>query len=313
MDTAMIFPGQGSQFVGMGKDLADEFSLAREMFLEANDILGFNLSKVCFEGDAETLTETRNAQPAILLISSILSAIMKEEEGIEPKMVAGHSLGEYSALVSAGVFDWRDALKIVRRRGELMFEAGLKQPGTMGAILGLSQEEVEEICREASGEEIVVIANINSPGQIVVSGHIGAVKKAMGFATEKGARKVVQLNVSGAFHSPLVASAQNELTSYIREFPMNDSPVGIICNADAKIIHKKEEIIDALSRQLTSPVRWLESMRVLIDNWNGSVLEVGPGRVLAGLMKRIDRAVPVQTVGTVEELMKVIAPEIEMG
>ncbi|OQX85815.1 MAG: [acyl-carrier-protein] S-malonyltransferase [Candidatus Latescibacteria bacterium 4484_7] len=313
MDTAMIFPGQGSQFVGMGKDLADEFSLAREMFLEANDILGFNLSKVCFEGDAETLTETRNAQPAILLISSILSAIMKEEEGIEPKMVAGHSLGEYSALVSAGVFDWRDALKIVRRRGELMFEAGLKQPGTMGAILGLSQEEVEEICREASGEEIVVIANINSPGQIVVSGHIGAVKKAMGFATEKGARKVVQLNVSGAFHSPLVASAQNELTSYIREFPMNDSTVGIICNADAKIIHKKEEIIDALSRQLTSPVRWLESMRVLIDNWNGSVLEVGPGRVLAGLMKRIDRAVPVQTVGTVEELMKVIAPEIEMG
>jgi len=310
---AMLFPGQGSQYIGMGKDIAGEFPIAKEMFEEADEILGFRLSRLCFDGDEEILRQTRNAQPAILMVSLVVAAILKAEQGIEPAVVAGHSLGEYSALAAAGVFDWRDALRIVRKRGELMFEAGLDDPGTMAAVLGMKLEEVEDICREVSNGGIVVVANINSPGQIVVSGHIGAVERAMKLAEERGARKVVKLNVSGAFHSPLVASAQDELVSYIKQFPINDSPVDVICNADAKAIRSKEEIVDALSRQLTSPVRWLDSMRLLIDRWQGPVYEVGPGRVLSGLMKRIDRGYPVQTVGTVEEILRIIAPEIEIG
>jgi len=310
---AMLFPGQGSQYVGMGKDIAEEFPLAKEIFEEADEILGFRISRLCFDGDEDILRQTRNAQPAILLVSIAVAEILKAEQGIEPAVVAGHSLGEYSALASAGVFSWQDALRIVRKRGELMFEAGLDEPGTMAAILGLKLEEVEELCKETSDEEIVVVANINCPGQIVISGHVEAVERAMKLAEEKGARRVVKLNVSGAFHSPLVASAQDELVHYIKQFRINDSKIDIICNADAKPVRKKEEIIDALSRQLTSPVRWEESMRLLIDMWDGPVYEVGPGKVLAGLMKRIDRAYPVQTVGTAEEIFKIIAPEIEIG
>lgn len=309
MKTAMIFPGQGSQHVGMGKDLYEQFPAVASIYLEADETLGFPISKLCFEGDPDELTETRNAQPAILLHSIAVARVLKEETGMEPSMAAGHSLGEYSALVAAGVLDGMDALKIVRKRGELMFEAGVSQPGTMAAIIGLEQEEVEEICEKASGQDLIaVVANINSPGQIVISGHIEAVEKAMELATEKGAKKAIRLNVSGAFHSPLVAPAQADLVEYIKSFTLHNAEVGIICNADAKTIKTRIEIIDALSRQLTSPVLWSDSMKVMGREWDGDIMEVGPGKVLSGLMKRIDRTRKVINVGTAQELQKLLEP-----
>jgi [acyl-carrier-protein] S-malonyltransferase len=306
---AFIFPGQGSQYVGMGKDLVAAYACARELYEKADETLGIPISRISFEGDAETLTATKNAQPALLIHSVVVSRILREEGGIEPSIVAGHSLGEYSALVSAGAVDEMDALMIVRRRGELMFEAGLREPGTMAAIIGLERPDVEGVCRDASSGQIVVVANVNAPGQIVISGHTKAVERAMAAAQARGAKKVIPLNVSGAFHSPLVASAQRELVEYIESFEFGDARVGVVCNADAKVITKREEIVDALSRQLTSPVLWSDSMRVLCAQWGGPVLEVGPGRVLAGLLKRIDGTRAVQNVGTAEELAKSLAPE----
>jgi [acyl-carrier-protein] S-malonyltransferase len=203
-----------------------------------------------------------------------------------------------------------DALRIVRRRGELMFDAGLRQPGTMAAIIGMETEDVRTICEKAStGDTVVVLANINSPGQIVVSGHIEAVDRAMKLAEEKGVRKVIKLNVSGAFHSPLVAPAQDELVEYIKSFEVKDTSADVICNADAKIVTHREQIIDALSRQLTSPVLWSDSMNLLTAEWGGEILEVGPGQVLSGLMKRIDRARTVEPVGTADQLAQFIERE----
>lgn len=306
----MLFPGQGSQFVGMGRDLAGQFPAAAAMYEEADEILGFSISHLSFDGDADELTETRNAQPAILLHSLAVARVLRDEAGFEPAIAAGHSLGEYSALAAAGAIDDMDALRIVRRRGELMFEAGLKQPGTMAAIIGMETEDVEALCGEArTDDSTVVVANINSPGQVVISGHIDAVERAMKMAEEKGVRKVVRLNVSGAFHSPLVAPAQDELVDYIRSFEIRDIESGVVCNADAKVVRRREEIIDALSRQLTSPVRWSESMRLLASEWDGEILEVGPGKVLTGLMKRIERARGVEPVGTAGELAQVIERE----
>jgi [acyl-carrier-protein] S-malonyltransferase len=310
MKTAMLFPGQGSQFTGMGKDLAGQFPAVARIYEEADEILGFSVSKLSFEGDADVLTETRNAQPAILLHSLAVARVMKDEAGLEPSIAAGHSLGEYSALAAAGALDDMDALRIVRRRGELMFDAGLRQPGTMAAIIGMETEDVRAVCEEAStGDTVVVLANINSPGQIVVSGHIEAVDRAMKLAEEKGVRKVVKLNVSGAFHSPLVAPAQEELVDYIKSFEIRDISADVVCNADAKVVKRREQIIDALSRQLTSPVLWSDSMKLLAAEWGGEILEVGPGRVLSGLMKRIDRARTVETVGTADQLSQVIERE----
>lgn len=309
MKTAMIFPGQGSQYVGMAADLVDQFPRVAKIYEEADEVLGFSLSRLCFKGDPEVLTETRNAQPAILLHSAALAEILREEAGVEPSISAGHSLGEYSALVAAGAVGMMDALRIVRRRGELMFDAGVSQPGTMAALIGMEREEVEDVCSRASVDGlVVVVANVNSPGQIVISGHIEAVEKAMELAQEKGAKKTVRLNVSGAFHSPLVAPAQQELVEYIKSFELSASKIDIICNADAKAVRSRQDIIDALSRQLTSPVLWSDSMRVLTDMWDGEILEVGPGKVLAGLMRRINRDRPVQAIGTAEELQRMLEP-----
>jgi [acyl-carrier-protein] S-malonyltransferase len=276
----------------------------------ADETLGVPLSRISFEGDAETLTATKNAQPALLLHSIVVARILKEEGGVEPAIAAGHSLGEYSALVAANALDDMDALKIVRKRGELMFDAGIRQPGTMAAIIGLERPDVETVCRESSrAGEVVVVANVNSPGQIVVSGNIDAVGRACAAAQARGAKKTIPLNVSGAFHSPLVAGAQKELVEYIKSFAMRDAAVGVVCNADAKVVAKKDEIVDALSRQLTSPVLWSDSMALLLASWGGPVFEVGPGKVLAGLLKRIDGSRPVRTVGTAEELARSVAGE----
>ncbi len=308
MKAAMIFPGQGSQYVGMGGDLCERFPSVKRIYREADEVLGFAISRLSFEGDAEILTETRNAQPAILLHSIAAATVLREEAGVEPVITAGHSLGEYSALAVSGVMDAMDALRIVRKRGELMFEAGVKQPGTMAAVIGLERDDVESICREAgAGGLVAVVANINSPGQIVISGHIGAIEKAMELAAARGAKKVLRLNVSGAFHSPLVAPAQKELVEYIKTFELRDAGVGVVCNADAGIVRGREEIIGALSRQLTSPVLWSDSMSLLLSRWDGAVIEAGPGKVLAGLLKRIDRDREVSAAGTCDDLEKFLA------
>jgi [acyl-carrier-protein] S-malonyltransferase len=313
MKTAMIFPGQGSQYVGMGKDIFEAFPAVAALYREADEILGFPISRVSFQGDAEFLTETRNAQPAILLHSIAVYRILRDEGGIEPAIVAGHSLGEYSALVAAGVLEEMDALRIVRRRGELMFEAGIRQPGTMAAVIGLDRDVIASVCREVSDEAVVVIANVNSPGQIVISGHVPAVETAMEVCAQRGAKKVVRLNVSGAFHSPLLEESAGALMEYIRTFPVRDARIGVICNADARIVRSRDEILGALSRQLTSPVLWSDSMNKLLGEWDGAILEVGPGKVLAGLTRRIDRGRTVQTVGTRDELAQFAAAEPEIA
>ena len=313
MKAALIFPGQGSQFVGMGLDLVRAYPRIKELFLEADDTLGFPISELCFGGETEMLTQTRNAQPAILLHSIAVGELLMGDGGVEPVAVAGHSLGEYSALVAAGVLGAMDALRIVRKRGELMFEAGIKQPGTMAALIGLERDDADSICEESSSpDSIVVVANVNSPGQIVISGHVEAVERAMALASDRGAKKVVRLNVSGAFHSPLVQSAQQDLVAYIEQFTLSAARVDLICNADASVVRTREDIIDALSRQLTSPVLWSDSVKRLFDMWDGSTLEVGPGRVLKGLARRIEPGRTVETVGTAEELEKYVAPMVEI-
>lgn len=313
MKAALIFPGQGSQFVGMGSDLVKAYPRIKDLFLEADDTLGFPISELCFEGDPEKLTQTRNAQPAILLHSIAVAELLMERGGVEPVAVMGHSLGEYSALVASGVLGAMDALRIVRKRGELMFEAGIKQPGTMAALIGLERGDADSICEEVSSpDSLVVVANVNSPGQIVVSGHVDAVGRAMTLASERGAKKVVRLNVSGAFHSPLVQSAQQELVAFIEEFTLSDASVDLICNADAKVVRTRNEIVDALSRQLTSPVLWADSMKLLFDLWDGPAIEAGPGKVLKGLAKRIDSSRQIETVGTAVELEKYVAPKVEI-
>lgn len=298
---AFLFPGQASQFVGMAKDIHENFPLAREIFSKANRALGFDLEKICFNGPEEELKKTSITQPAIFVHSFIVTKLLFEK-GIQPAMTAGHSLGEYSALAAAGVLDFDEALQLVKLRGELMHEAGLSNPGTMAAVIGLEPEEIEAVCREASGAGVVQAANFNSPGQVAISGSLPGVEAAMALAKTKGAKKVVALQVGGAFHSPLMAGARAGLREALNKTTFKTARCPVYVNVTAKPETNAERLKNALDEQLTSPVRWVETIENMITDGVTQFYEVGPGNVLAGLVKRINREFKVTTIGTVIEL-----------
>lgn len=281
--TAYIFPGQGSQYVGMGKDLCEQFPEAKKYFDDADSVLGFALSKICFEGPEEELKQTKNTQPAIFLHSVALWNLLKRTDA---SMVAGHSLGEYSALVAAGAISFPDAIKLVRLRGELMQKAGEENPGTMAAIVGLDATVVGEVTCKAYEVGIVQAANFNSPGQIVISGSVIGVRKAMELAKERGAKLAKELVVSGAFHSPLMQSAKDSLKAALDAVTINDAKIPVYANVTAKPVQKANEIRNLLFEQVTSPVRWEETINNMSADGATKFIEIGPGKVLQGLVKR---------------------------
>ena len=288
---AFVFPGQGSQYVGMAKDLGELSAEAKSMIGEADKVLGFSFSTICFEGPEEELRQTRNTQPAIFLHSIVLSKLYK---GSPAAMAAGHSLGEYSALVYAGALTFQDGLKIVRLRGELMQQAGVEQQGTMAAVVGLNPSAINEVCSESSAAGVVQAANFNSPGQIVISGSVSGVRKAMELAKSRGAKLVKELPVSGAFHSPLMESAKIGLKSALDTTEIRDARIPVYANVTARPVQKASEIRDLLFRQLTSPVRWEESIVNMASDGASSFVEIGPGKVLQGLVKRISPNVAIK-------------------
>ncbi len=295
---AFVFPGQGSQYVGMGKDLYED---SKDLLESANEALGFSLTDIMFEGPIDSLKQTDVTQPAIFLHSV---ALLQKIKSIQPDMVAGHSLGEYSALVAADAIDLIDALKLVRTRGEAMLQAGIEQPGTMAAVIGLQPNVVEKICDDASSSGIVQCANINSPGQIVISGSVEGVRTAMTLAKDSGAKLVKELVVSGAFHSPLMASAKEKLQNKLNETNIIDGSVPVYANVTAKAVTKSSEIIKLLFEQLSSPVRWEESITNMIEDGATEFVEIGPGKVLQGLIKRINKEVKVIGIEKLEDLDK---------
>ncbi|HZP00782.1 MAG TPA: ACP S-malonyltransferase [Terriglobia bacterium] len=285
---AFLFPGQGSQYPGMGRELAEYSARAREVFREADNALGFPLSRLCFEGPAEDLQLTANTQPAILAVSVAAAEVLRER-GVQPDFVAGHSLGEYSALVVAGALRLSDAVQLVRKRGQYMQEAVPVGQGAMAALLGLDANIVEQICREAAEGEVVSPANLNSPAQTVIAGHAGAVARAVELAKARGAKRAILLNVSAPFHCALMQPAQDRLTRDLDGIEMADLRVPLVDNADAQEVRTAAAAREGLKRQVTSPVRWEQSVRVLQALGAGLFIEVGPGKVLSGLVRQIDR------------------------
>ena len=288
---AYVFPGQGAQFTGMGKDLYEASEEAKALFEQANEILGFRITDIMFEGEAEELKQTKVTQPAIFLHSTILAKLLGDR--FKPEMVAGHSLGEISALTAAGVLAFEDGLKLVSKRALAMQAACEAEPSTMAAILGLENEVVEAICDKVDG--IVVAANYNCPGQLVISGAVDAVNEACEQLKEAGARRALVLPVGGAFHSPLMEPARNELAQAIEATTFNTPVCPVYQNVTASAITDSEEIKENLVAQLTAPVRWTQTMQQMIADGVSGFTEVGPGKVLQGLVKKVDRKMPTES------------------
>jgi [acyl-carrier-protein] S-malonyltransferase len=287
---AFVFPGQASQYAGMGKELAEKYPAAKAVFDEADKALGISVSKLCFEGTEDELKLTANTQPCILTVSVAVHRVLAEK-GVTPDYVAGHSLGEYSALVAAGSLGFADGVKLVRKRGTYMQDAVPAGQGAMAAIMGLSPADVLDVCKRVAEGEICAPANLNSPEQTVISGHAGAVKRAVEMASQKGAKRAVMLAVSAPFHSALMMPAQEKLEKDLKVTTFGELQVPLVTNVDADTIRSGDEARSALVRQVSMPVRWEESMRMLLDEGVNTFVEVGPGRVLTGLMRQIERSV----------------------
>jgi [acyl-carrier-protein] S-malonyltransferase len=284
--TAFIFPGQGSQYAGMGKEIHDSFASARTVFREADRAVGFALSELCFHGPEDTLSLTQYTQPAILTVSIALLRVL-QDRGYIPDYVAGHSLGEYTALICAGSLSLAEGVEVVHKRGQYMQEAVPPGAGAMAAILGLGSARVVDACAQASSKGVVSAANFNAPDQTVIAGEASAVMKAIEVAKENGAKRALSLPVSAPFHCSLMAPARDKLAADLMKLNLRDLEIPLICNADAGVVFKGEEARDALIRQVCAPVRWVESIQCLAARGVDRFVEVGPGRVLCGLVKKI--------------------------
>ena len=304
---ALVFPGQGSQYVGMGKALSDDFAVAKNTFAEADDALAFPLSQLCFTGPEEDLKLTENTQPAILATSVAALRVLQAETPLQPAVVAGHSLGEYSALVAAGAIEFRDAVKIVRERGRLMQQAVPAGEGAMAVVLGLDTNATSALCVEASGDEIVAPANFNGGGQIVIAGTKRAVQRALVLAKERGAKRVVDLPVSAPFHCPLMTPAAEGLDALLHDVAIQPLKVGVLTNVEAEVNWSWERVKSLLVEQAIRPVRWEQSIKKLNELGVRQVIEVGPGNVLKGLIKRIEPALTVENFDTPQDLSRVLA------
>jgi len=287
--TAFLFPGQGSQAVGMGKDLAERFPVARQTFEEADEALGKKLSQLCFEGPEDQLRLTENTQPAILT-ASVAAWRVLDEKGVKPAFVAGHSLGEYSAHVAAGTISFSDAVRTVRNRGKYMQEAVPVGTGAMAAILGMSVDAVAAVCGDAAQGEVCEPANVNSPEQIVISGHAAAVGRAVKLAQDRGAKRAIILPVSAPFHCSLMKPAQEKLAVDLQKLKLSAPKIPVVCNVYAKPVEDAESAREAVIRQVTGSVKWSDSVQLLVARGVQTFVEVGPGKVLCGLMRQIDRS-----------------------
>lgn len=300
---AYIFPGQGSQYIGMGKELYDHFGLAREIFDQANEILGYDLAKLCFEGPLERLSQTQYTQVAILTVSLACHRVLISQlSSLRPAYVAGHSLGEYSALCAAGAVTFTDALFLVKERGALMEEEAKRHPGGMAAILGLKKEEVEEICSEVRADKVLSPANFNCPGQIVISGEEDVLIKAMDLAKEKGAKRAVRLKVSGAFHSSLMENAAKRFSKVLERVEIRPLEIPLVSNVEARAVGESGRVRSLLEKQITSPVRWEQGIDFMIEQGVNYFIEIGPGAVLGGLVRRISKEVTIRNVENLKSL-----------
>ena len=302
--TGWLFPGQGSQYVGMGLDLRENSEKAKEYFDISNEIMNYDIQSIIFGGPEELLKKTENTQPAIYIVS-VITGYLLIDKGLKPTALAGHSLGEYSALAIGGAFDFTTGLKLVKSRSENMANAGMEKSGTMAALVGLDDETVINLCKSYEGNGVVVPANFNSPGQVVISGNINAVEWVIKSSKDAGARMAVELNVSGAFHSPLMSPARENLAEMINSLEISDTVYPVFTNVDAKPVTKAIDIKNSLIRQLENPVLWAKSILEMKSKGINHFIEVGPGKVLQGLNKRIDRSIISQSVDSIKKLEQI--------